>query len=142
VRLRKNQKLELIGSVPLFAGCSKKDVAAIATIADEIDIPAGTVIVKEGERGREFFVIVEGSTRVTRKGRKVADLGAGDIVGEMALVSDLPRNSTVTAATDLRLLVVIDRDFRRLLRDVPSIALSVLDTMARRTAENTKLGLS
>jgi CRP/FNR family cyclic AMP-dependent transcriptional regulator len=139
VGLRKNQKAELIASVPLFADCSKKELAAIAAIADEADLREGTVLVTEGDRGREAFVLIEGSARVTRRGRKVADLGPGDVVGEMALVSDVPRNATVAAGSDVRVLVVTDRAFRQLMRDVPSLATSVLQTVARRAAENLKL---
>jgi CRP/FNR family transcriptional regulator, cyclic AMP receptor protein len=141
VALRKNQKAELIGSIPLFGGCSKKELAAVASIADEIDLAEGATLVRQGDRGREAFVIVEGTTRVTRNGRKVTDLGAGDVVGEMALVTDLPRNATVTATSAVHLLVVTERAFRRLMRDMPALAITVLRTVARRTAENEKLAL-
>jgi CRP/FNR family transcriptional regulator, cyclic AMP receptor protein len=141
VKLRKNEKVELIASIPLFSDCSKKEIGAVAAIADEIDAREGVALVTQGERGREAFVIVEGSARVVRNGRRVADLGPGDVVGEMALVTDLPRNATVTATSAVHLLVVTERSFKHLLRDMPSVALNVLRTVARRAAENQKLGV-
>ena len=96
-----NAKLDLLKRVPLFEHCSKKDLQRIAQIADELDLREGKVLITEGERGREFFVIVEGEVEVRRKGRKVATLGAGSFVGEMALLSKVPRTATVTALTPI-----------------------------------------
>ena len=66
-------KIDLLKGIPLFEHCSKKDLQHIAAIADEIDLRAGKVLIQEGERGREFFVLVGGEVEVRRKGRKVAD---------------------------------------------------------------------
>ena len=77
----------LIQGAPLFEHCSKQDLQRIAQIADELDLRAGKVLIREGERGREFFVIVSGEVEVHRKGRKVTTLGPGSFVGEMALLS-------------------------------------------------------
>ena len=139
--LRKDAKVELISHVPLFANCSKGDLRKIASLADELDLPEGKVLIREGDRGREFFVLVEGRVDVSAKGRTVNTLQDGDFVGEMALVSDAPRNATVTALTPLRLLVITDRDFRGLLHDSPSIQLKVLQTLANRLAELVDLGV-
>jgi CRP/FNR family transcriptional regulator, cyclic AMP receptor protein len=132
VQLRRDAKLELLKGVPLFARCSKAELRQIATLADVIDRDEGRTLIREGERGQEFFVVVEGSLRVTRKGRKVSDLGAGDFVGEIALVADLPRTATVTASTPVRLLVLTDRGFRDLLAQSPSIATKVLQSLGER----------
>jgi len=75
--------------------------------------------VTEGDRGRELFVLAAGSANVTRAERRVATLGPGDIVGEMAVVIDTPRNAPATATSALRILAVADRDFPRPMRDVP-----------------------
>ncbi len=130
-----NAKTELIKRVPLFAQCSKQELARIATLADEVDVRAGKVLAREGDRGREFFLIVEGAVEVRAKGRKVAMLGDGDFFGEVALVSNAPRIATVTATTPLRVLVITDRAFRALLAKSPRIQSKVLQALAKRVAE-------
>ena len=132
--LRRDAKIELLMRVPLFAGCSKKELGEIALVADEIDVDAGKVLTREGDSGREFFVLVEGAAEVRRKGRKVGTMDAGDFFGEIALVSSRPRTATVTATAPVRLLVVTDRAFRELLQKVPSIQLKVLTALADRLA--------
>ena len=130
--LRKNAKVELLSSVPLFTGLSKGQLGQLASIADEIDLPEGRVIIREGERGREFLIVLEGEAEVRRKGRKLATRRAGDFVGEIALVSDIPRVATVTAISPLRALVITDREFRALLERTPTIAIRVLEAVAAR----------
>ncbi len=130
-----NAKTELIKHVPLFAECSKQELARIASLADELDVRAGKVLAREGDRGREFFVIVEGTVEVHAKGRKVAELKAGDFFGEVALVSNAPRIATVTATTPMRVLVITDRAFRALLAKSPRIQSKVLQALAKRVAE-------
>lgn len=132
MRLQKNKKVELLKAVPLFANCSKAELQRIASLADELDLAEGATLIREGERGREFLVVVGGNVRVTRRGRKLADLGAGDFIGEIALVSDVPRTATVTATSPVRLLVVTDREFRHLIEQVPSIATKVLQSLGER----------
>jgi CRP-like cAMP-binding protein len=132
--LHSDRKIELIKAAPLFANCSKGDLKAIARIADELDLPAGRDLIREGERGREFFVLVAGEADVRRKGRRVATIGPGDIVGEMALVSGLPRNATVTSTTPLDVLVIDERHFREMLRQYPEIQTKVLRSLADRLA--------
>ncbi len=130
--LRANAKVELIRHTPLFEHCSKKDLAQIAQIADELDLRAGKVLIREGDRGREFFVIVSGEVEVRRKGRKVATLGPGTFFGEMALLSQAPRSATVTALTPLDVLVITDRAFVGLLDRMPEIWLKVARALAER----------
>ena len=136
MRLRKDAKLELLRQVPLFAGCSKRELGEIATLADELSLPAGKTLIEEGRQGHEFFVLVDGEVDVRRKGRKVTSMGGGSFFGEMALVSSRPRNATVTASTPVRVLVVHEQAFRRLLRDSPGIQLKVLQALADRAAES------
>src|SRR5262245_30579286 len=121
--LRKNSKVELLSTVPLFAGLSKAQLGQLASIADEIDLPEGRVIIREGERGREFFIVLEGEAEVRRNGKKLATRRAGEFVGEIALVSDIPRVATVTAISPLRALVIRDKEFRVLLERTPTIAI-------------------
>jgi len=137
--LRKDAKVEMIRRVPLFGGCGKRDLQSIAGIADEITWPQGKAIAKQGEHGREFFVIVEGSADVSIDGKKVGALGPGDFFGEMSLLADKPRAATVTPMSPLRVLVIVDRAFRRLLKDDPGIQAKVLSAVAARAAANEEI---
>jgi CRP/FNR family transcriptional regulator, cyclic AMP receptor protein len=132
--LRRNQKVELIRKAPLFAHCSKKELEQIAQIADEIDLREGKEMTRQGARGREFFVLLEGAADVDKDGRRINTLGRGDFFGEIALVSDTPRTATVTATSPVRALVITDRSFRRLLQDIPEIQAKVLSALAERIA--------
>ena len=136
MRLRKDAKLEVLKRVPLFAGCTKGELAEIATLTDELTLPEGKVLIREGERGHEFFALVEGEVDITAKGRRAKHLAGGTFFGEMALVSSRPRNATVTATTPVRVLVLHESAFRKLLHDSPRIQLKVLQTLADRAAEN------
>ena len=95
--MRKDAKLELIRQVPLFAGCTKRELSEITMLADELTLPEGTTLITEGKQGHEFFLLVDGEVDVRMKGRKVKTLETGAWFGEMALVSSLPRNATITA---------------------------------------------
>jgi CRP-like cAMP-binding protein len=130
--MRSKAKTDLLKSVPLFEHCSRRDLARIAGITDEIAIDEGKVLITEGDRGREFFVIISGEVEVRRKGRKVATLQAGSFFGEMALLSNQPRTATVTAVTPLRLLVIEDRAFVDLLDALPELWLKVARSLAER----------
>ena len=130
--LRKDAKIELLKRVPLFESCSKSELAAIARIADEISVPAGRDLTKEGAPGREFVVLVEGAAEVRRKGKVINQLGDGDFLGEIALVADVPRTATVTTTWPSRLLLLTDRAFRSLLRESPSLQTKVLSALASR----------
>jgi CRP/FNR family transcriptional regulator, cyclic AMP receptor protein len=132
--LRKNTKVELIKRVPLFSHCSKKELGLIARIADEIDLPEGKTLMREGDRGREFFVLVEGSAEVRQGKRKVSTLGGGDFFGEIALVSQRPRTATVTTTSPARTLVVTEQSFRSLLDHAPDVQRKVLQALADRVA--------
>jgi CRP/FNR family transcriptional regulator, cyclic AMP receptor protein len=132
--LRRNEKVELIKKVPLFAGCSKGELEQIAQIADEIDLNEGKEMTRQGSRGREFFVLLEGEADVTKDGQSINKLGAGDFFGEIALVSDSPRTATVTATSPVRALVITDRSFKRLLEEQPEIQNKVLLALAQRLA--------
>jgi CRP-like cAMP-binding protein len=138
VALGRNAKIELLKSVPLFAGCSKSELRELAMTADEIDLRDGHVLTKEDRPGREFFVLVKGTARVARKGRKIADLRAGDWFGEIALLTDAPRTATVTATSTADVLVITDRSFRRVVETMPSIALKVLACVGERLAHDAK----
>jgi CRP-like cAMP-binding protein len=130
--LRKDRKIELIRKIPLFTQLAKAQLAQVASIADEIHLPEGKVLTRQGERGREFFVLLEGEVDVRRSGKKLATLRSGEFFGEMALVSDLPRSATVTATKPVRALVIGDRDFRGMLVREPRIALKLMEAFVER----------
>lgn len=132
MRLKKNAKVDLLSDVPLFAGCSKTELSQIASITDELDLGEGAILIREGERGREFLVVIDGTVRVIQQGRTVNELGPGDWVGEIALIADVPRTATVVATSPVRLLVVTDRAFQQLIRRTPSIAAKVLQSVGER----------
>jgi voltage-gated potassium channel len=132
VRLSRNTKIDLLKRVPLFEGCTRGELEAVSRVADELRLPAGRVLMRQGRPGRELFVIVEGEVTVEQDGATIAVRGGGDFFGELALVTGRPRTATVTAATDLQTLVLDKISFDRLLRDVPTIAVKVLKAVAER----------
>lgn len=134
--LRKNAKIELLKRVPLFSACSKRELGEIAMLADELDLPKARNLTKEGTAGWEFIVLIEGEADVVRKGRVVNELGPGDFIGEIALVSGKPRTATVRTRGRSRILVVTASGFRALMRDVPSIQDKVLAALAARIADD------
>ncbi len=130
--LTRSEKVELVKRVPLFAECTKAELNEVAMSADERDVRQGDSLTEEGRRGREFFILVEGAVAVRRGGRKLADLGPGDWFGEIAILTHKPRTATVTATSPVRVLVISDRAFRRLVETTPRIALKVLRSVAER----------
>jgi CRP-like cAMP-binding protein len=133
--LRKNAKIELLKRVPLFERCSKRELGAIAALADELHLPTARDLTREGAGGFEFFVLVEGEADVTRQGRVVNELGPGDFIGEIALVTSRPRTATVRTRGPSRILVLTASAFRSLMHDVPSIQDKVLAALADRVPD-------
>ena len=124
-----------MAKVPLFAECSKAELHQIAAIADEIYQPAGSWLTLYGTTGREFFVLIDGKVAVSRDRQPLATLTSGDFFGEIALIMNVKRSATVTATTNVRLLVISRVAFQRLLREVPSIQGKLLQALATRLAE-------
>ncbi len=132
-----DQKLELLKRTPLLADLSKRDIEEVGRLADEVDVRAGRVLLKEGDPGREFFVIIDGQIEITKEGRHLRTMGAGEFLGDIALVVERPRTATATAVTDSRLLVVGHREFHSLMEQFPSIRVSVLESLALRLRDLT-----
>lgn len=130
-----DKKVEALRRAPLFEGLSRKELVQLARLTDDVEIPAGRVLCREGDRGREFFVLIEGKVDVARNGRGVATLGAGDFVGEISLLEPTPRTATVTAQTPLRFFVLTPKDFQQMLDENPGIERKVLRALARRVLE-------
>jgi CRP-like cAMP-binding protein len=134
VRLRKNAKLDLLASIPLFSGCSRRELEQIGSIADETNVPADRTLIEQNQPAHEFFALIEGTADVRRNGRKVSVMSAGDFFGEIALIAKTPRTATVTTSSPVRLLVIRGRDFERVLAEAPSIAVKVLRELGDRLA--------
>jgi len=130
--LRKNAKIELLKRVPLFERCSQRELGQIAMLADELDLPSARDLTREGASGFEFIILVEGEADVVRGVRVVNELGPGDFVGEIALVSGKPRTATVRTRGPARVLVLTASGFRTLMHDVPSIKDKVLAAVTAR----------
>jgi CRP-like cAMP-binding protein len=136
VRLfNQDTKVQALKRAPLFEGLSKKELTELARVTEDLEVPAGGVLCKEGETGQEFFVIVDGETDITSHGKSVAARGGGDFVGEIALLEDTTRTATVTAKTPLRVFVLTGQDFRRLVREQPGVEQKVMRALARRVVE-------
>jgi CRP-like cAMP-binding protein len=134
VQLGKDGKVELISKVPLFSRLSKKLREEVARIADELDLPRGKEMATEGERGREFFVLLEGDADVFKSGKLINRMKKGDFFGEIALVTKMPRTATVIATSDVRVLVINERDFAALLKHSPEVGRGVAEALAERIA--------
>lgn len=132
--LRKNAKIDLLKRVPLFSGCSRSELAQISLIADELDVPARTTLIREGARGREFFVVVDGTVEVRQDGRRLPRRGGTGFFGEISLVANVPTTATVTATSPLHVMVITGPNFRRMLRESPGIQTKVLTALAERLA--------
>jgi CRP/FNR family transcriptional regulator, cyclic AMP receptor protein len=128
-------KVQALKSVPLFEGLSRKELVQLERVCEDLQVEPGKVLCQEGQTGQEFFVIVDGTVQVIRKGRRVATLSGGDFVGEIALVTELPRTATVTAETPVRLFVLTRREFHAVLDQNPKVERKVLRALARRLAE-------
>jgi len=134
MRLGKDAKVELLKRVPLFSRLDKKGLQDVAQIADQLDLPAGKEMATQGDRGREFFVLLDGEADVTKNGEHVNTMKTGDFFGEIALVTKMPRTATVTATTEVDVLVITERDFDALLKRSPEIGRSVAEALAERVA--------
>ena len=131
----KKASLEHLRNVPLFSSCSTKDLEKIAKAGDELLMPAGSMIVDQGQTGREAFIVLEGTVTVKRNGKKVATLGAGTVVGELSLLDHGPRTATVVCDTDCRLMLITQRHFLAVVDDVPALAHKLLASLAGRIRE-------
>ena len=130
--MARDEKLDLLHSIPLFGRFDRKHLERLGMLTEEVDVPAGKVLISQGELGDDLMVIVAGVVNVDRDGVKVNELGPGEFFGEIALIERGPRTATVTAETRCRLLVVNHRDFHALMEEFPEVAAQVLLTLARR----------
>lgn len=133
---RSDRKLEHLQQTWLFSGLARRELLLVGRASDEVSVPAGKVLVSEGARGREFFLILDGTASVRRGNRKVATLRPGQYFGELSLLDGQPRSATVVADSPMTLMVLGAREFSTIAREVPSVAQKLLATMAARLRES------
>lgn len=121
-----------LAEVPLFATCSKRDLRIVARHMQVVAVPTGASLMRQGDRGDAFYVLLEGRAVVERARKTVAVLRAGDHVGELALLDPAPRNATVRCTSDVTVGVIDARTFAAIVRDVPALSGKLLAALARR----------
>jgi CRP/FNR family transcriptional regulator, cyclic AMP receptor protein len=129
---------DTLARVDLFAGLEKKDLQLLATACQERKYSAGSRLIKQGDTGVGLYVITNGTVHITKATDPdkaeidLGSVGAGNVLGEMSLLDDLPRSATVTAVEDVTALLLPVWEFRTTLRNHPDIALRLLSTLSRR----------
>jgi CRP-like cAMP-binding protein len=129
---RIDEKIDFLSQVPMFAACNQRELRKIASVADQIEVPKGEILMTEGTPGREFFLILDGTAKVTLRGKKLAELGPGEFLGEMALLDQGPRSATAVAQAPMTVLVIQARDFSSLLEEIPVVTKKIMRGMAGR----------
>lgn len=132
VMASKTTLISALAAVPLFESCSKRELGRVAKAGRVIDVADGTLIADQGQLGREAYVILDGNVAVKRANRKIAEIGAGDVVGELSLLDHGPRTASVVAMGDCSLFVLDSKEFRKVLTEHPPIAFKLLGTLAQR----------
>jgi CRP-like cAMP-binding protein len=127
-----NTKLDLLRRISLFRECTTRELEDICTLTDEVRVDAGEVLTREGASGQECYVVSDGVAAISLRGREIAEARPGDVIGEMALVDVDLRAATVTAKTEMSLLVLEPRSFSALLERHPRVTRAILTAMARR----------
>ena len=127
--------MEALKRAPLFEGLSRAELVLLSRVSEDLEVPAGKVLCRQGEIGHEFFVIIDGEIDVTRDGERLGTRSSGDFFGEIALLEEIPRTATVTAKTPLRFFVLTRQAFTRLIDANPRVERKVLRALARRVGD-------
>jgi CRP/FNR family cyclic AMP-dependent transcriptional regulator len=130
--MARNTKTDQLRGVQMFSACTDKELAQIARACDEVAVDSDVVIVEEGAKGEDFYLIATGEAAVTRSGQPVATLSPGQYFGELSLLDPGPRNATVRATTSMTLLKLVRREFGAVLDSWPGVAHKLLEQMAKR----------
>ena len=131
----KERKLDLLAAMPLFSSCSRRELAQVAALTVQAHMSAGAVLTREGASGGIAYILASGSAEVLRGGKRLATLGAGDVIGELSLIDGEPRSATVKAVSDLEVLELDGRDLNKLLKKVPSVVRKLLEALAGRVRD-------
>ncbi|MCA9549208.1 MAG: 2-oxoglutarate dehydrogenase E1 component [Myxococcales bacterium] len=129
-------KVPFLRSLAMFQDLPESELPEVARIAHEVQVEAGRSIVREGEMGRDMYIITEGQVLVGRGGRMVAELGPGDVVGEMAVLDSQPRSADATAVGPVRLLRISAKDLRDTLERRPVLATGIIRVLTRRLRDS------
>jgi CRP-like cAMP-binding protein len=127
--------MERLAKIPLFQNLSAKQLEVVDELVTTIDVAPGRELIRQGEAGREFVVVVEGEAEVRRDDEVIATRGPGMFFGEMALLLKRPRNASVVAKTAMKIDVIARQDFTRLLDQYPDLYAPLLQATAQRLAE-------
>ncbi len=131
-----DEKLDLLKRVPLLSGLGRREIEEVGRLAEEIDLPAGRVLMREGDIGREFYVLVSGTVSIDRGGARVRTMQPGDFFGEIALLAESPRTATATTEAPSKLLVLAHREFHSLMDQFPAVRTCVLEALAKRIVQH------
>lgn len=130
--MAKDEKVELLRRIPLFSAFDRKKLKRLAQLADEVDVPAAKVLMRQGDIGSDMMVIVRGQVAVERDGQRLNTLAVGDFFGEIALVDGGPRTATVTTEESSTLLVLTHGQFHSMMEEFPEVAAQVMNALANR----------
>jgi CRP-like cAMP-binding protein len=130
--LRRDAKIEMLRHVPLLSRCSRRDLRDVASLAEERNLEPGVELTREGDPGREFFILIDGRVSVRRRKRKIAEIGGGGFFGEIALLTEAPRNATVETIAPTRVLVLRSHQFKGLLEKNAAMAVRIMQALAER----------
>lgn len=130
--MRNDDRIRTLKAVPLFGAFAPRELSAVAKVVEVLDVAAGEDLVRQGQRGHEFYVLATGSAEVTRDGETIAKLGSGDFFGELAVLDPQPRTATVTMTSPGQVLILAEREFFSLLSSAPTLSRKLLIGLARR----------
>ena len=133
--MNRDDQIEMLRKVPLFSGCSTRELEQITGLMTELSVEAGHVLVREGSGTPEFFIVLDGTATVTRAGKPIGTVGHGGFFGEISMIDGGPRTASVTATTPMTITVATHREFVSLLESAPEIAVNMLPTLTRRIRE-------
>lgn len=130
--MAKDKKIDALKGVGLFSACSDRELKFVAAVTDRVDVEPGSVLIEEGSAGHDLWIIADGTATVSQRRRTVRTAGPGDVLGELSLLDGEPRSATVTAKTPVIAYVVNARSFRSMVKEAPSVALKIMQSMATR----------
>ena len=129
---KKTNPLTTLHHVPLFITCSKKDLKRIQLMSTEKNFKVGDTITNDGDIALDAYILLKGMVEVRKQNKKIASLGAGNILGELALLDNGPRTATLVCVTDCETLAISRKNFHKLLIEIPTLSVKILHGLASR----------